>query len=139
DLVESLDFSTESGQQAYATLIGISGTFDQLVQSLDSEGDTGDALFAAQRDTMRDMAAETNRLLSLRNRAGTMLDQIDRTMGRTGAFGAQREAALWAAITTASYEQQVELAGELSRIVTDRIQAEIDASERMRDIARSMH
>lgn len=137
-LVEAQDLTTESGQQAYATLIGISGAFDQLVTSLDGLGGAVSDTFNAQLETVRTLAAETNRLLGARNRAGTVLGQIDRAMGRADGFGAQREAELWAAMATASYEQQIELAQELTNIVLQRYQDEIASAEQLRDLGRSL-
>lgn len=137
-LVEAQDLTTESGQQAYASLIGISGAFDQLVTSLDGLGGAVSDVFGAQLEVVRTLAAETNRLLGARNRAGTVLGQIDRAMGRADGFSAQREAELWAAMATASYEQQIDLAQELTNIVMERYQNEIASAEQLRDIGRSL-
>lgn len=136
-IIESLDLSTAAGQEAYATLIGVAGAFDQLVTSLDGVGETLDTAFADQLEIVRSLSAETNRLLGLRNRAGSTLDQIDRALGRTGIFAAAREAELSAALATASYEQQVQLVSELTPMVLDRIQAEMDAAQTLRDFSRS--
>lgn len=137
-LVEAQDLSTEAGQRAYATLIGLSGAFDQLVTSLDGLGGAVSDVFGAQLEVVRSLAAETNRLLGARNRAGTVLGQIDRAMGRADGFSAQRQAELWAAMSTASYEQQIELAQELTNIVLQRYQDEIASAEQLRDLGRSL-
>src|SRR5690606_32373343 len=83
-------------------------------------------------------ADEVSNLLGARNRAGGVLDQIDRALGRTGRFGLQREAELWAAMATASYEQQIDLASELTSITLDRYQEEIAAAERLADLGSSL-
>lgn len=137
DLVESLDLSTESGQQAYATLIGISGAFDQLARSLDSVGGTLDGLNAAfdeQLSHVRNLSSEVARLAGMRATAGGLLDRLNRNT----TFAGQREAELWAAMQTASYEQQIDLASELSDIVLQRYSNEISAAERLQDLGRSL-
>nr|MBF0682516.1 hypothetical protein [Pseudomonas sp.] len=152
-IVESLDVTTEAGQQAYAVMMGLSGSFNQLTAGMDqlaqantlaaerAAKDQAEAIETVWRDQVgrvQRLAEESSRLLAARNGAGSTLDQIDRAMGRTGQFAGQREAELWAAMATASYEQQIDLASELTTITLERYQQEVAAAERLRDLGASL-
>lgn len=138
-LVESLDLTTSSGQQAYATLIGMSGSFAQWVDAANEAAQ--DVIDAANAAASKQAAIVTNAFeqqlkavqgatqrassaLSSRNAAGSTLDSIDKALGKPASFAAAREQQLWAAMQTASLEQQVSLAGELSTLVLERYQVE---------------
>jgi len=138
-LVESLDLTTSSGQQAYATLIGMSGSFAQWVDAANNAAQ--DVIDAANAAASKQAAIVTNAFeqqlkavqgatqrassaLSSRNAAGSTLDSIDKALGKPASFAAAREQQLWAAMQTASLEQQVSLAGELSTLVLERYQVE---------------
>lgn len=49
-----------------------------------------------------------------------------------------REAELWTALQTASYQQQIELSGELTGLVLDRYQVERDAARQQLDYAKQL-
>lgn len=145
-LVEGLDTTTDAGLKARAEIYALTGSFGQLQDMLASLGGTvvdvvaeANAAFEAQLAKVKDLAAESQRLLGARNAAGGVLDQIDRGLGKTGQFALQREAELRAALVTAGYEDQAELAGELAAITLDRIQAEIAANERLLDLSKGIH
>lgn len=137
-LVEANMALGEAGAQTVATLLGMEAALSSLLPAFDAIGAAVDDTFGAQMETVRSLATETNRLLGIRNRAGTVLDQINRALGGAGTFGIQREAELWAAMSTASYEQQIDLASELTSVVLARYNDEIAAAERLRDIGRSL-
>lgn len=134
DLVQANLALGEAGAQTVASLLSMEAALSTLLPAFDAVTDA----FGAQLDGLKALATETNRLLGLRNRAGTALDRIDRALGGVGGFGVAREAELWAALAAGSYEQQIELASELTNIVLDRYQSEIEAAERLRDIGRSL-
>ena len=71
--------------------------------------------------------------------AGDLLDRIDKALGGTGdRYAKLREAELWAAMQTADYKQQIELAGQLTDIVLSRHQAEEESAKRQLDFARQL-
>lgn len=129
-LIEAQFALGEAGIETLVALLRLESSFASLTEAA--------AGFDGQLSNVRDLAQEATRLLGARNRAGTVLDQIDRAMGRAGAFGPQREAELWSAMSTASYEQQIDLARELTDIVLNRYQDEIAAAETLRDLGRSL-
>lgn len=135
----------EAGARTVAELLSMESAlssllpaFDAITGTIDDVAAQANAAFDAQLAKVKSLADETNRLLGVRNRAGSALDQIDRALGRTGQFGLQREAELWAAMATASYEQQIDLASELTSITLDRYQEEIAAAERLADLGANL-
>ncbi|WP_170235454.1 tape measure protein [Verticiella sediminum] len=103
--------------------------------------------FGAQYDLVQRLATEAGRLATIRSTAGSVLDRIAAAQaagaagdpsGAAGRYASAREAEMWVRLTTGSYEQQIELASELTDIELDRYNAEIEAAERMRDLGRSL-
>ena len=144
-LVEANMALGEGGARTTAELLAMESAlssllpaFDAITNTIDDVAAQANAAFDAQLAKVKSLAEETNRVLGVRNRAGNTLDEIDRALGRTGKFGPQREAELWAAMATASYEQQIDLASELTSITLDRYQEEIAAAERLADLGANL-
>ena len=144
-LVEGLDTTTDAGLKTRAEVYALAGAFGQLQEALarlggnvDDAAAIANAAFEAQLEKVKELGKRASELLATRNRAGNTLDQIDEAMGRTGQFAGQREAELWAAMSTASYAQQIELAGELTTLVLDRYDTEIASLQRLRDLGASL-
>ncbi len=160
-LIEAQDNTTQSGQLVTATLLGISGSFAEWVNYMQGEGqkfldnkattdkEAEDAPKKALEDlnkefdrmlgNVRDAAQRANNALSNLNAAGSLLDRLDLALNRPGGTAAAaREQQLWSALQTASLEQQVDLAGELTTIVLDRYQAEKQNLEQLVELGKSL-
>lgn len=88
--------------------------------------------FQKQSDNLSKLATEVSSLFAARNSAGSLLDKIAGAMGNQGSFAAQREGELWNALgSTSDYKKQVELASQLTDIVLQRQQLEVQNAERL--------
>jgi hypothetical protein len=88
--------------------------------------------FQKQSDNLSKLATEVSSLFAARNSAGSLLDKIAGAMGNQGSFAAQREGELWSALgSTSDYKKQVELASQLTDIVLQRQQLEVQNAERL--------
>lgn len=110
-----------------------------LVRAVSGLKDLRDAALDLQAAAARTAAAAASNALGARNNAGSLLDRIDQAMGGKGdRYSRIREAELWAAMQTASYQQQIELSGELTGLILDRYQIERDAARQQLDYAKQL-
>jgi hypothetical protein len=152
-LRDGLSETDTEGQKALATLLSLNGTFKQWSdytvaqseatavknkQNADKQKADVVAAFEAQLAAVQKAAQRASALLSTRNAAGSTVDSIDKALGGTGAFAARREQELWAAMQTASLEQQVDLAGELTSLVLDRYQTEKSNLQSLVELGKSL-
>ena len=117
------------------SLLDLIPLFMELQGSIGSVGsEIGTIQEAAQG--FADAAAKA---LDLRDAAGNLLDEIDKALGGSGdKYAKLKEQELWAALTTASYEQQIDLAGQLTNIVLERQKVEAEAAKHQLDFAKSL-
>lgn len=88
---------------------------------------------------VQSLASSVQSALSARNTAGSLLDRINGAIGGDGAaYAMRREQELWAAMSQASYKQQIELAGELTDSVLARMQLERESADKLTAIHRSL-
>lgn len=110
-----------------------------LVRAVSGIKDLRDAALDLQATAVRTAAAAAGNALGARNNAGSLLDRIDSATGGKGdAYSRMREAELWTALQTASYQQQIELSGELTGLILDRYQVERDAARQQLDYAKQL-
>ncbi|MFA7523423.1 MAG: phage tail length tape measure family protein [Halothiobacillaceae bacterium] len=135
DLVESLDMNTESGQEAYAVLMTLSGGFAELATGMEQLNpvieevvDTVDHLGIAISELSR-RAAGAERALQLSLSGGQLADRLGGMLGLSPVFAMRREQELWATIGQGSYEQQLSMSQELTDLVLTRIDAEKQANQ----------
>src|SRR5690606_13837321 len=74
-------------------------------------------------------AAQLQRSMQMVTTGGALADKLGGMLGLAPVFGPMREQELWDTIGSASYEQQIEMAGELTDIVLDRINKEQQANQ----------
>src|SRR5690606_16333351 len=74
-------------------------------------------------------AAQLQRSMQMVTTGGALADKLGGMLGLAPVFGPMREQELWDTIGSASYEQQIEMAGELTDIVLKRINAEQKANQ----------
>ncbi|HUG56630.1 MAG TPA: hypothetical protein VL002_00155 [Candidimonas sp.] len=127
-LVEAQDVNTEAGAQATAMLMTLSGGFAELVAGMDeldgAVGEVGDAM-----ERINQLASQLSRAFQLVMTGGNLSDRIGGMLGHSATFAAQREQQLWATIGEASYEQQIQMSGELTDLVLGRISKEQEAEK----------
>lgn len=110
-----------------------------LVRAVSGIKDLRDAALDLQATAARTAATAAGNALGARNNAGSLLDRIDGATGGKGdAYSRTREAELWTAMQTASYQQQIELSGELTGLILDRYQVEKDAARQQLDYAKQL-
>lgn len=113
-------------------LIGVTDTLLGLASAATSAASATDS-------ATRRFAESASAALSARTTAGSLLDRIDGAMGGTGtAYELKREQELWTAMATASYTQQIDLAGQLTDSVLSRMQLEQQSADKLADIHRSL-
>lgn len=134
-LVESLDPTTEAGQQATATLYALAGGFAELVVGMDELNssvqtvETGIDSLAVAAGQFKSAAMAAQRAMQMMATGGSLADRLGGMLGLAPVFGPMREQELWATIGSASYEQQIDMAGELTDIVLNRINKEQEANQ----------
>lgn len=134
-LVESLDLTSVWGQQAYAALMTLSGGFAELVVGMDELNssvqtvETGIDSLAVAAGQFKSAAMAAQRAMQMMTTGGSLADRLGGMLGLAPVFGPMREQELWDTIGSASYEQQIEMAGELTDIVLDRISKEQQANQ----------
>ncbi len=80
----------------------------------------------------RGFAESAKAALAARSSAGGLIDRINGELGGDRvAYARQREQLLWSGMATASYEQQIELAGQLTDSVLSRMQLEKQSAEKL--------
>ncbi|MCA0920221.1 hypothetical protein [Pseudooceanicola nanhaiensis] len=110
DLVESLDLSTDSGQELYAVLLQLAGTMDQVLPAAQSFTDIISALVGTTSSVLGDMISEVTSTAREAEQAATawyrvadgLRDLIREITGSTGTgTGEARMQATWAAMQEA--------------------------------------
>ena len=92
-----------------------------------------------QQGLAQTLASSASAALSARNSAGGLLDRINGAMGGDAtAYALKREQELWATMSKASYEQQIDLAGQLTDSVLGRLEVEKQASDKLLSIHQSL-
>ena len=98
-----------------------------------------DSMYNSTNALAQKLADSASSALSAMDTAGTLLDRIAEAGGdKSGAYGKQREDRLWAAMGTGSYKQQIDLAEQLTSIVLDRVQTEVQSAEKMTSLYRAL-
>lgn len=161
-----VDYGIQAGKLIKAGLSGMnidsltsvlmSSTKDQIAQavvtlwqlpelSLDQRDvllQVADALAGMKKnavDLINETAQALQAALSARNQAGELIDRINLAMDDdSGTYAKMREAELWAAIEVADYKQQIDLASQLTDIVLERQNKEIESARRQLDFAKQL-
>lgn len=124
---EAMD--TGQGELA-AQMLAVSGSFATAANYAQKLADSGGAAGDALAD-VGDVLARLERAGNAVRSAGSLLDTLSSSMGGAGDAYAQRyESRLWSALGSATgYEQQIELASELTDLVLARHSAEAQAQQ----------
>lgn len=119
------------------------GLIDALADASKTAADTAAADWAKVIDGVKSLAQSAADLMTAadaaRRNAGALYNRITEAMGGdTNAYKALRERQLWAAMAEADYEQQIDLAGELTDLVLERYQLEKSNAEALLDFGKSL-
>lgn len=128
------------GQQALDKLVEEAKT---AADEIEKAAEQAEADWAKIIQGVKDLGQSAADLMaaadSARRNAGALYDRITEAMGGdTGIYKAVREQQLWAAMAEADYEQQIELAGELTDLVLERHQLEKANAESLLDFGKSL-
>jgi hypothetical protein len=145
---KTVEEAMASGQMELAAkLLAMSGAFAQTADYaqglIDNLAKTAKLAAEKAADSLKNLAQTAANLMAsaadARTKAGDLYDRISEAMGdSSGAYAAIREQKLWAAMVEADYEQQIELAGELTDLVLSRYQLEKSNAESLLDFGKSL-
>ena len=90
-------------------------------------------------DNLGRLASRVSTTFNSLESAGTLLDKIGSALGLgAGTYAAEKEKALWTALSVSNGEKQVEIAGKLTEIVLARQQLEIQNAEKLLDFSKNL-
>lgn len=128
NLVNSIDRTSDAGQTLYGSLMSVAGEFGDLA---DASGNVNPAI-AKQKAAITDLVKVAQRWIDLSKSARDMVNEITAALSKTGkADSSQRIAELKDMLNsgTVSFEQQLEIAGELKDLVLEKYQTEKQNAE----------
>lgn len=145
---KTVEDAMKSGQvELAAQLMAMSGAFKQtadyaqtVLNEMESAAKSAaDAAIQAAKEFSQGVVSQMRSAFSAMNNAGDLLDRIEGAQGGAdNSYALLRERRLWASIAEADYEQQIELAGQLTDMVLARHQLEQANAQKLLDFGKSL-
>jgi len=139
-LLVGIDQTTEAGQALYGSMIVLSGSFADLMDSAKNASATTNTIIDDQIARVNDLSEKAQRWLAVRNSASDLQDSLTENMGGKVDTSARQEA-LWAMLAQGdkiSPEQQISLATELQNLILKKYQTEKANATDLLNVAKSL-
>jgi TP901 family phage tail tape measure protein len=135
-MVEGIDRTSVEGQKLYGAMINLSGAFAEIADDFGSV----DPALAKQRATVTNLIETTNKWFDIVRSAKGLVVDLDKEINGSQTSSADRIQELRDAMAsgTVSFEQQLDMAGEIKDLVLEKYQIEKENAQEMIDFGRDL-